>query len=43
MFSAQLSPNLKRPRSDYIIDNDGDLRSLERAAQKVWQALSERA
>jgi dephospho-CoA kinase len=43
MLSAQLSSNLKRPRSDYIIDNDGDLRSLERAAQKVWQVLSERA
>jgi dephospho-CoA kinase len=43
MLSAQLSSNLKRPRSDYIIDNDGDLRSLERAAQKVWQVLSKRA
>jgi dephospho-CoA kinase len=43
MLAAQLSSNLKRTRSDYIIDNDGDLASLERAAHKVWQALNERA
>jgi dephospho-CoA kinase len=43
MLAAQLPSNLKRTRSDYIIDNDGDLASLERAAHKVWQALNERA
>jgi dephospho-CoA kinase len=43
MMAAQLPPASKRPRSDYVIDNDGDLASLERAAASVWQALVARA
>jgi dephospho-CoA kinase len=43
MLAAQLSSNLKRAGSDYIIDNDGDRAALERAARVVWQQLDERA
>jgi dephospho-CoA kinase len=43
MMSAQLSPAPKRQRSDYIIDNGGDLAALERSAAIVWQALLLRA
>ncbi|HTK42306.1 MAG TPA: dephospho-CoA kinase [Gemmatimonadales bacterium] len=43
MLAAQLPPNTKRTRSDYVIDNMGDLAALERAARKVWEALEARA
>ena len=43
MMGAQLSSAPKRARSDYIIDNDGDLAALERAARAVWEALLARA
>lgn len=43
MMAAQLSSTPKRGRSDYIIDNDGDLPALERAARGVWEALLARA
>ena len=43
MMAAQMPSATKRRRSDYVIDNDGDLRGLERAAAAVWQALLARA
>ena len=43
MMAAQLSSTPKRARSDYVIDNDGDLPALERAARAVWEALLARA
>ena len=43
MMAAQLSPAPKRARSDYVIDNDGDLPALQRAARAVWEALLARA
>jgi dephospho-CoA kinase len=43
MIAAQQPTSLKRPRSDYVIDNDGDLAALERAAALVWHALLKRA
>jgi dephospho-CoA kinase len=43
MVAAQLPSTAKRQRSDYIIDNDGDLEALERSAGSVWQALLARA
>ena len=43
MMAAQLSATPKRVRSDYVIDNDGDLAALERAAGAVWEALLARA
>jgi dephospho-CoA kinase len=43
MMAAQLSSTPKRARSDYVIDNDGDLPALEREARAVWQALLARA
>ncbi len=43
MMAAQLSSTSKRARSDYVIENDGDLPSLERAARSVWEALLARA
>ena len=43
LFAAQLPSAAKRARSDYIIDNQGDLEALERAAAGVWHSLLERA
>ena len=43
MIAAQEVTAQKRARSDYVIDNDGDLAALERAAAAVWQALLARA
>lgn len=43
IMAAQMASTTKRRRSDYVIDNDGDLRGLERAAASVWQALLARA
>jgi dephospho-CoA kinase len=43
LMAVQLSSTLKRARSDYVIDNDGDLPALERAASAVWDALAARA
>jgi dephospho-CoA kinase len=43
MIRAQLPASAKRARSDFVIDNDGDLASLERAASEVWRALLARA
>ena len=43
MIGSQLSSGLKRGRSDYVIDNEGDLTALERSASAVWQALRARA
>jgi dephospho-CoA kinase len=43
MIRAQLPASAKRARSDYVIDNDGDLALLERAASEVWRALVARA
>jgi dephospho-CoA kinase len=43
MMAAQLSATSKRARSDYVIDNDGDLLALEREARAVWEALLARA
>jgi dephospho-CoA kinase len=43
MMEAQLPARGKRARSDFIIDNDSDLVSLERAAAEVWRALLSRA
>jgi len=43
LMSAQLPASFKRPRSDYVIDNEGDFQALERSAAAVWQALCARA
>lgn len=43
MMANQLSPAIKRSRSDYVIDNDGDFADLERDARAVWQSLLSRA
>jgi dephospho-CoA kinase len=43
LMAAQLPSDSKRSRSDYVIDNDGDLMALERAASVVWEALDARA
>jgi dephospho-CoA kinase len=43
MMAAQLSSTPKRARSDYVIDNHGNLPALERAARAVWEALLTRA
>src|SRR3954468_15109700 len=43
LVDAQLPSETKRSRSDYVIDNDGDLMALERATAAVWEALIARA
>lgn len=43
LMASQLSPAAKRPRSDYVIENAGDLPTLERNARAVWQSLLTRA
>jgi dephospho-CoA kinase len=43
MIGAQMPAAEKRARSDFVIVNDGDRASLERAAAAVWRALSARA
>jgi dephospho-CoA kinase len=43
LMASQLPSAAKRSRSDYVIDNDGDLASLERAAASVWESLVARA
>jgi dephospho-CoA kinase len=43
MIAAQLASAVKRGRSDYVIDNDGDVDALRRSASTVWQALLARA
>ena len=43
LMAVQLSSTPKRAQSDYVIENDGDLAALERAASAVWDALLSRA
>ena len=43
LMAAQLPSGPKRTRSDYVIDNVGDLAELERRAAAVWGALLSRA
>jgi dephospho-CoA kinase len=43
LMSSQLPSGPKRSRSDYVIDNDGDLVALVHAASAVWDALAVRA
>jgi dephospho-CoA kinase len=43
MLAAQLPADAKRPRSDYVIDNGGDMAALERVARGVWDVLDARA
>jgi dephospho-CoA kinase len=43
LIAAQVPSSQKRPRSDYIIDNDSDVAVLERAAFEVWESLLARA
>jgi dephospho-CoA kinase len=42
-MAAQQPAAGKRARSDYVIDNTGDLAALEHSARAVWQALLARA
>lgn len=43
MMAWQQPSGPKRSRSTFVIDNDGDLAALERAASKAWTALVARA
>jgi dephospho-CoA kinase len=43
MIRAQLPSGPKRERSDYVIENNGDLAALEQASREVWQSLLDRA
>jgi len=43
LIAAQLPSQAKRPRSQFVIDNDGDRAQLERRARDVWLALEARA
>jgi dephospho-CoA kinase len=43
LMAVQLPSATKRPRSQFVIDNDSDRAHLERRARDVWLALEERA
>ncbi|HEX5004431.1 MAG TPA: dephospho-CoA kinase [Gemmatimonadales bacterium] len=43
LIATQLPSAEKRPRSQFVIDNDGDRAQLERRARDVWLALEARA
>ena len=43
LMASQLPSEIKRARSDYIIDNAGSLAALEHSAASVWQAMRTRA
>ncbi len=43
LIAAQLPSDLKRARSQFVIDNDRDRAQLERRARDVWLALEARA
>lgn len=40
MIAAQMPSALKRPRSDFVIENDADRETLERRARAVWDRLA---
>ncbi len=43
MMQTQMAATAKRALSDYVIENNGDMTALERAAARVWQSLLDRA
>jgi dephospho-CoA kinase len=43
LMAAQVPAAAKRARSHAVIDNDGTLEDLERAARTVWDAIVQRA
>jgi dephospho-CoA kinase len=43
MITAQMPAERKRPRSTYVIENDGTLAALEKAAKKVFAELRKAA
>ena len=43
LMATQLPAALKRPRSDWIIDNDADRAALEAGTRAVWSEISRRA
>ncbi|HEY6809313.1 MAG TPA: dephospho-CoA kinase [Gemmatimonadales bacterium] len=43
MLASQMPSARKRSRSEYVIENDGDLQTLERRAREVFQELRRRA
>jgi len=43
MLASQMPSERKRPRSEFVIENDGDLKELERRARAVFQELGRRA
>jgi len=40
MIAAQMPSERKRPRADYVIDNDDSLKALEARARAVFEALT---
>lgn len=38
--AAQWPADRKREAADHVIENDGDLRELERGARRVWEAVA---
>lgn len=43
LMAAQIPASAKRPRADFVIDNDGDLSQLEARTAEVWTALLARS
>lgn len=42
MIAAQLPADVKRPRADLVIENQGSLAELRKDARRVWSTLMER-
>jgi len=43
LLGTQMSPELKRDRSDIVLDNAGSLEHLRRAAWEAWRGIRARA
>ena len=39
MIASQMPAELKRARADWVIENSGSLKDLEREVDKLWQAI----
>ena len=43
MIAAQMPSSAKRPRSNFVIDNDGSMEQLRQRAGEVWKEILRRA
>jgi dephospho-CoA kinase len=41
MIAAQMPAELKRARADWVIENSGSKKDLEREVDKLWDAITQ--